>query len=74
MTERIFITDKDFEKMREPYSQEFFIEWARAYDYYIKGQWSQARAVLQGTLVISVLLSESMPILSTDRQTLSCRY
>lgn len=37
--------------MREPYSPEFFIEWARAYDYYIKGQWGQARSVLQGTLV-----------------------
>ena len=52
VTERIFINDKDFQKMREPYTAQFFSEWAKGYDFYIKGCWPEAKAIFQNTLVI----------------------
>ena len=51
VTERIFTNDKDFEKMREPYSESFMQEWGRGYDLYLKGEWQEARVAFKNTLV-----------------------
>lgn len=39
----MFVSDKDFERMREVFTPKFYEEWSRGFEYYIRGEWPEAR-------------------------------
>lgn len=44
-------SDDDFKQMRQPYTQEFFKEWKKGFDFYIAGKWDEATVCFEKTKV-----------------------
>lgn len=51
LSHQLLMNDEDFLAMRRKYKHEFFTQWQAGFTHYIKGEWSEALAHFEGTLV-----------------------
>ena len=51
-TSRLLETDSDYQEMRKPFKQNFYVRWENALQLYLEGQWEVAKPILEETLVM----------------------
>lgn len=49
-TSRLLDTDTDYQEMRKPFKQAFYVRWENALQLYLEGQWEMAKPILEETL------------------------